>query len=302
MESLQHIKETNNEVYEALNKMSSECRVSLNGNTLYAGRMTDGVFESLISNKNTEKILVEYFIADCDIVMTLTDNKVIDEAIEEYKKYAEDGNASSWNKLTFLESKLPYLPNIDHKNFGTAKWLSEHQGPINEEDDDNGQSMDDEGDEGNNDGGQDMQTADTDVDMNDAETNEDPDNALGQEGAKEDEENELKRNVKFTIWTSLDEKTTSLKKGEKYLKIEYIYKDKKKGIVIDFLIGKDLKDKKWSLFAGKSGAVSYDDDPIKDLKADNLKDAILNAIEEVVKFIKNVEDDKDEWVQFYINI
>lgn len=290
MESLQHIKETNNEVYEALNKMSSECRVSLNGNTLYAGRMTDGVFESLISNKNTEKILVEYFIADCDIVMTLTDNKVIDEAIEEYKKYAEDGNASSWNKLTFLESKLPYLPNIDHKNFGTAKWLSEHQGPINEED------------EGNNDGGQDMQTADTDVDMNDAETNEDPDNALGQEGAKEDEENELKRNVKFTIWTSLDEKTTSLKKGEKYLKIEYIYKDKEKGIVIDFLIGKDLKDKKWSLFAGKSGAVSYDDDPIKDLKADNLKDAILNAIEEVVKFIKNVEDDKDEWVQFYINI
>lgn len=302
MESLQHIKETNNEVYEALNKMSSECRVSLNGNTLYAGRMTDRVFESLISNKNTEKILVEYFIADCDIVMTLTDNKSIDEAIEEYKKYVEDGNASSWNKLTFLESKLPYLPNIDHKNFGTAKWLSEHQGPINEEDDDNGQSMDDEGDEGNSDGGQDMQTADTDVDMNDAETNEDPDNALGQEGAKEDEENELKRNVKFTIWTSLDEKTTSLKKGEKYLKIEYIYKDKEKGIVIDFLIGKDLKDKKWSLFAGKSGAVSYDDDPIKDLKADNLKDAILNAIDEVVKFIKDVEDDKDEWVQFYINI
>lgn len=297
MESLQHIKETDNKVYEALNKISSECRVSLNGNTLYAGRMTDGVFESLISNKNTEKILVEYFIADCDIVMTLTDNKAIDEAIEEYKKYVEDGNASSWNKLTFLESKLPYLPNIDHNNFGTTKWLTEHQGSINEEGDDNGQSMD----AGNN-GGQDMQTADTDVDMNDADTNEDPDNALGQEGAKEDEENELKRNVKFTIWTSLDEKTTSLKKGEKYLKIEYVYKDKEKGIVIDFLIGKDMKYKKWSLFAGKSGAVSYDDDPIKDLKANNLKDAILNAIEEVVKFIKDVEDDKDEWVQFYINI
>lgn len=297
MESLQHIKETDNKVYEALNKISFKCRVSLNGNTLYAGRMTDGVFESLISNKNTEKILVEYFIADCDIVMTLTDNKAIDEAIEEYKKYVEDGNASSWNKLTFLESKLPYLPNIDHNNFGTTKWLTEHQGSINEEGDDNGQSMD----AGNN-GGQDMQTADTDVDMNDADTNEDPDNALGQEGAKEDEENELKRNVKFTIWTSLDEKTTSLKKGEKYLKIEYVYKDKEKGIVIDFLIGKDMKYKKWSLFAGKSGAVSYDDDPIKDLKANNLKDAILNAIDEVVKFIKNVEDDKDEWVQFYINI
>lgn len=298
MESLQHIKESNHILYDKLQQNSEKCIVTLNGNILYTGRMTESVYESLLSNKNTEKILVEYIVGDNDIMMTLTNNPAIDEAVEEYKKYKVDTNAASWNMLMFLESKLPVLPNVRGSGeFGTIKWLLEAEG-------DDGQSMDggDGGSDGDNDG-QDIQTSDSDVDMSqDAEQNTDPENALGQKGAENDEKNKLKKDVKFTIWTSTDEKTTSLKKGEKYLKIEYIYKDKKKGIIIDFLIGKDMKDKKWSLFAGKQGAVSYDDDALKDLKADNLKDAILNAIDEVVDFIKEVEDDKDNWVQFYINI
>lgn len=299
MESLQHIKESNHILYDKLQQNSEKCIVTLNGNILYTGRMTESVYKSLLSNKNPEKILVEYIVGDNDIMMTLTNNPAIDEAVEEYKKYKVDSNAASWNMLMFLESKLPVLPNVRGSGeFGTIKWLLEAEG-----DDNSGQSMNG-GDEGSDsDNGQDMQTSDSDVDMSqDAEQNTDPENALGQKGAENDEKNKLKKDVKFTIWTSTDEKTTSLKKGEKYLKIEYIYKDKKKGIVIDFLIGKDLKDKKWSLFAGKPGAVSYDDDALKDLKADNLKDAILNAIDEVVDFIKEVEDDKDNWVQFYINI
>lgn len=295
MESLQHIKESNHILYDKLQQNSEKCIVTLNGNILYTGRMTESVYESLLSNKNPEKILVEYIVGDNDIMMTLVTNNAIDEAVEEYKKYKVDSNAASWNMLMFLESKLPVLPNVRGSGeFGTIKWLVEAEG------DDSGQSMDG-GSEGGNE--QDMQTSDSDVDMSqDAEQNTDPENALGQKGAEDDEKNKLKRDVKFTIWTSTDEKTTSLKKGEKYLKIEYIYKDKEKGIIIDFLIGKDMKDKKWSLFAGKQGAVSYDDDALKDLKADNLKDAILNAIDEVVDFIKEVEDDKDNWVQFYINI
>lgn len=299
MESLQHIKESNHILYDKLQQNSEKCIVTLNGNILYTGRMTESVYESLLSNKNTEKILVEYIVGDNDIMMTLTNNPAIDEAVEEYKKYKVDTNAASWNMLMFLESKLPVLPNVRGSGeFGTIKWLLEAEGDDNSEQSMNG------GDGGSDsDNGQDMQTSDSDVDTGqDAEQNTDPENALGQKGAENDEKNKLKKDVKFTIWTSTDEKTTSLKKGEKYLKIEYIYKDKKKGIIIDFLIGKDMKDKKWSLFAGKQGAVSYDDDALKDLKADNLKDAILNAIDEVVDFIKEVEDDKDNWVQFYINI
>lgn len=299
MESLQHIKESNHTLYDKLQQNSEKCIVTLNGNILYTGRMTESVYESLMSNKNPEKILVEYIVDDNDIMMTLVTNNAIDEAVEEYKKYKVDNNAASWNMLMFLESKLPVLPNVKGSGeFGTIKWLVEAEG-----DDDSGQSMDGEDEEGDANNEQDMQTSDSDVDMSqDTEQNTDPENALGQKGAEEDEKNKLKSDVKFTIWTSTDEKTTSLKKGEKYLKIEYIYKDKKKGIIIDFLIGKDMKNKKWSLFAGKQGAVSYDDDALKDLKADNLKDAILNAIDEVVDFIKEVEDDKDNWVQFYINI
>lgn len=298
MESLQHIKESNHTLYDKLQQNAEKCIVTLNGNILYTGRMIESVYESLMSNKNPEKILVEYIVGDNDIMMTLTNNPAINEAVEEYKKYKVDNNAASWNMLMFLESKLPVLPNVKGSGeFSTIKWLLEVEG-----EDDSGQPMDggDEGSDGDN--GQDMQTSDSDVDMSqDAEQNTDPENALGQKGAEDDEKNKLKSDVKFTIWTSTDEKTTSLKKGEKYLKIEYIYKDKKKGIIIDFLIGKDMKNKKWSLFAGKQGAVSYDDDALKDLKADNLKDAILNAIDEVVDFIKEVEDDKDNWVQFYIN-
>lgn len=298
MESLQHIKESNHTLYDKLQQNSEKCIVTLNSNILYTGRMIESVYESLMSNKNPEKILVEYIVGDNDIMMTLTNNPAINEAVEEYKKYKVDNNAASWNMLMFLESKLPVLPNVKGSGeFGTIKWLLEAEG-----EDDSSQPMDggDEGSDGDN--GQDMQTSDSDVDMSqDAYQNTDPENALGQKGAEDDEKNKLKSDVKFTIWTSTDEKTTSLKKGEKYLKIEYIYKDKKKGIIIDFLIGKDMKNKKWSLFAGKQGAVSYDDDALKDLKADNLKDAILNAIDEVIDFIKEVEDDKDNWVQFYIN-
>lgn len=109
----------------------------------------------------------------------------------------------------------------------------------------------------------------------------------------------LRADVKFKIWKSPDNFVTSLKDDEDFQKIEYVYKDKKKGIVIDFLIGK--KDGKWQLWVGKDGAVSYDDDPTYNLDEISFLPALSNAVDKVIEFIDDVKSDPDNWVQYYIN-
>ena len=61
-----------------------------------------------------------------------------------------------------------------------------------------------------------------------------------------------------------------------------------------------FKDNTWKLWIGKIGAVSYDDDPWVNLDCDNFKDAILKCLDYTEKFIKDVKENKDNWIQFYI--
>ena len=115
----------------------------------------------------------------------------------------------------------------------------------------------------------------------------------------ESDNSKLRADVKFKIWKSPDIFVTSLKDDEGFQKIEYVYKDKKKGIVIDFLIGK--KNGKWQLWAGKDGAVSYDDDPVYNLDEISFLPALSKAVDKVIGFIDDVKSDPDNWVQYYIH-
>ena len=85
------------------------------------------------------------------------------------------------------------------------------------------------------------------------------------------------------------------------MKIEYVYKDKKEGIEMDFLIGRPKEEDDWQLYIGKIGSVSYDDDPYKSLKTKKLSKAINIAVDEALKLIEEVKKDKENWVQFYIH-
>ena len=87
--------------------------------------------------------------------------------------------------------------------------------------------------------------------------------------------------------------------NEDYQKIEYQYEDDKNHIYIDFLLCYVPEEKTWKIWIGKIGACSYDDDPYKDLKTDKFSDAILNALDFVEEFIDKVQDDPQDYVQYY---
>ena len=72
---------------------------------------------------------------------------------------------------------------------------------------------------------------------------------------------------------------------------------KEKDIYIDFLLG--FQYNSWKLWIGKIGAISYDDDPWCDFRTSSFKKAILAALDKVVEFIDDVEEDQQNWVQFY---
>lgn len=120
---------------------------------------------------------------------------------------------------------------------------------------------------------------------------------------KKDEE-ALKRraDIKFTIWENPDKKVSWITDNEKYQKIEYKYQDRKKKINIDFLLGFDKKDRNWKVWIGKIGGVSYDDDPYYNLKTDKFQEAIISALDKVEEFIKKVEDEPHDWIQYYKDI
>ena len=80
-------------------------------------------------------------------------------------------------------------------------------------------------------------------------------------------------------------------------KVEYVYKNKEKGITIDFLLGR--KDGSWFIWAGKDGAVNYDDQPYKDLETPYFRDAIMNSLDKIQELIKDVKENPDNWAQYY---
>lgn len=120
---------------------------------------------------------------------------------------------------------------------------------------------------------------------------------------KEDDENMDKYvrrgNIKFTIWEEPKKKVNWLYDNEKYQKIEYSYRDKEKGIEIQFLLGYVPEEKTWKLWIGKIGAVSYDDDPWCSFDTSDFKEAVVKSLDKVEEFMDDVEEDPENWVQFY---
>lgn len=104
--------------------------------------------------------------------------------------------------------------------------------------------------------------------------------------------------IKFKIWKTGGERADWLNDEDGYQKIEYIYNDKEKNITIDFLLGR--KDGVWQLWAGKDGAVGYDDEPMHNLEVTSFRDAIMASLDKVQELIADVKENPDNWVQFYI--
>lgn len=115
----------------------------------------------------------------------------------------------------------------------------------------------------------------------------------------EENENNEKSEIKFSIWKSPDNKVKWLKDDEEYQKICYTYKNKEKGIKIEFLLGRI--DDIWHLWCGKDGAVNYDDDPYKSLKTKKFSDAIMNSVDKIMELINEIKENPDNYVQYYIN-
>lgn len=106
--------------------------------------------------------------------------------------------------------------------------------------------------------------------------------------------------IKFTIWEEPDKKVNWIEDNNSYTKIEYKHEDKKKNLSIDFLLG--FKDGSWKLWIGKIGSATYDDDPYCSFDTDDFKYAIVDALDKVEEFIDKVEDDPEDYVQFFKNI
>lgn len=109
-------------------------------------------------------------------------------------------------------------------------------------------------------------------------------------------------NIKFTIWEEPDKKVNWIKDNNKYQKIEYKHEDKTKKMFIDFLLGFDKEHNTWKLWVGKIGGVTYDDDPLCDLKTDDFSKAIITALDKTEEYIDKVEKDPSDWIQYYKDI
>lgn len=126
---------------------------------------------------------------------------------------------------------------------------------------------------------------------------EDPKDDKGSE-PKIDPKMKERAEIKFKIWKDGGELADWITDKDGYQKIEYVYKDKEKGITIDFLLGR--KDGSWFIWAGKDGAVNYDDQPYKDLKTPYFRDAIMNSLDKIQELIQDVKDNPDNWAQYYV--
>ena len=148
---------------------------------------------------------------------------------------------------------------------------------------------------------------DTGGDEDNSEDSNDSENSEDSEDSEDKEDSDKKKstqrgNIKFVIWEEPEKKVSWLKDNDKYQKIEYKHEDKKKNIFIDFLLGFDKEENTWKLWVGKIGAVNYDDDPYCDFETESFASAIVKALDKVEEFIKNVEDEPENWIQYYKNI
>ena len=134
------------------------------------------------------------------------------------------------------------------------------------------------------------------------EAEEDNESVENTDEKNSDEKTTQRGNIKFTIWKEPDKKVTWLNGNEPYQKIEYKYEDKDKHISIHFLLGYVKEKDTWELWIGKIGAISYDDDPYCSFDTQSFSEAIINALDKIDELIKEVEDNPDNWIQYYTNI
>lgn len=130
-------------------------------------------------------------------------------------------------------------------------------------------------------------------------------NSLLLEKEEEDEDKEKmtqRGEIKYTIWIEPDKRADWIKDNEKYQKIEYKHEDKDKNIFIDFLLGYVQKENTWKLWIGKIGSLSYDDDPYYDLHTSKFAEAIVASLDKTQEFIENVEEDPENFIQYYKDI
>ena len=142
--------------------------------------------------------------------------------------------------------------------------------------------------------------------IKEAEEDEDVENTENTSNDSNEDEGDKKTTqrgkIKFVIWEEPDKKVPWLDNNEKYQKIEYKHEDKDKNIFIDFLLGYDKDKDTWKLWIGKIGAVNYDDDPYCDFETNKFAEAIVAALDKVEEFIKDVEDEPENWIQYYKDI
>lgn len=256
------------------------CILKKFGTIIYEGVLDEGKYLKYLSDDDSPSITVECYVDPDSIILLTVENN---DYIEKVKSLSSRVEGILENPKLYCEAinLITMIPMVEGKT-----WKDKIKYVL-EEGEEEGQGMDDAASE---------ETSDT-------EDNEDNGNdssaALGQDGAKDDAKAKQRSEIQFKIFTAPDKQVTDLKEGEKYLKIEYVYRNKKEGIEIDFLIGKKKETGNWQLYIGKPGSASYDDDPYKSLETKELSKAINKAVDEVMDLIEEVKKDKDNWVQFY---
>lgn len=252
------------------------CSVKKFGNTIYVGNMSEGKYLLYISDEDAKSMTVECVVnPESTILLTVEKNDYIDKVKSLGKVEDVLATPKLYCEAVNLINLIPLVEG--------STWEEKIRYVMEEEEE--GQGMDDAA-----------------ADEDDSSEGDDKESqALGQKGAEEDAKNKQRGDVKFTIYTAPDKQVTNLKEGEKYLKIEYIYVEKKSGIEMDFLIGRPENKGDWQLYVGKRGVVSYDDDPYKSLDTEDLPKAINTAVDKAISLIDEVKKDKDKYVQFYIH-
>lgn len=119
---------------------------------------------------------------------------------------------------------------------------------------------------------------------------------------EKDESVNRRKDIMFTIWKEPDKKVKWLKDNEKYQKIEYKHEDKSRKMSMSFLLGYDKENDTWKLWVGKIGAITYDDDPLCSLETNKFSQAIIKGLDKIEEYIKKVEDDPSDWIQYYKDI
>ena len=119
---------------------------------------------------------------------------------------------------------------------------------------------------------------------------------------EQDESVNRRKDIMFTIWKEPDKKVKWLKDNEKYQKIEYKHEDKSRKMSMSFLLGYDKENDTWKLWVGKIGAITYDDDPLCSLETNKFSQAIIKGLDKIEEYIKKVEDDPSDWIQYYKHI